>query len=84
MPCSAAVCGRAPASQLAAHASRQPRRGVTGSTRRASLTVSNAVVGIDLGTSNTAMACVFDGTARVLRVQDSASVPSLVAIAQVG
>jgi molecular chaperone DnaK (HSP70) len=57
---------------------------VTITRRRASLTVSNAVVGIDLGTSNTAMACVFDGTARVLRVQDSASVPSLVAVAQVG
>lgn len=46
--------------------------------------MNNAVVGIDLGTSNTAMAYVSDGRARVLHVQGSGSVPSLVAIAQVG
>ena len=45
--------------------------------------VRAAVVGIDLGTSNSAVAVLEDGAPRVLRnSQGNAAVPSMVAIAQ--
>ena len=52
---------------------------------RRTLLISNAVVvGIDLGTSNSAVAAVTDGTARVLADARGGSVPSIVSITQVG